>query len=270
MKLGEPDESGRARPIPIEGSEFSVEFDNVISCIGQSPELPQEWGLKAGRGNAIEVNSNTLATSREGVFAGGDAVSGPASVIKAIAMGRKAAVSIDRYLGGEGVIEQELAEPEPANPWLGSDDGFADWSRVEMPSLPLEQRLQGFGEVNLGFDTEGAVREAKRCLRCDLRLQISPPVLPPEEWLVFEAENLSPVPDTEGVFQLLDEQKNIIYIKGAMNLRQELEEQLQTNRDACFFKWEEEPMYTKRESELIQQFMQEHGGLPELNEELLF
>ncbi len=268
MKLGEPDESGRARPIPIEGSEFTMEFDNVISSIGQSPEVPQEWGLKTGRGNTIEVDSNTLATSREGVFAGGDVVTGPASVIEAIAMGRKAAISIDKYLGGEGVIDQKLAELEPANPWLGSDEGFADWHRVEMPSLAVEQRLQGFSEVNLGFDVEGAVREAKRCLRCDLRLQISPPVLPPEEWLTFEAQNLTPVPDTEGVYQLLDEQKNIIYIKGTMNLRQELEEQLETNRDACYFQWEEDPMYTKRETELIQQFLQQHGRLPPQNDEL--
>jgi NADPH-dependent glutamate synthase beta subunit-like oxidoreductase len=112
MKLGEPDESGRARPVPIEGGEFAMEFDNVISSIGQSPDVPQEWGLKVGRGNAIEVDSNTLLTNREGVFAGGDAVTGPASVIEAIAMGRKAATSIDKYLGGEGVIDEELVEPE--------------------------------------------------------------------------------------------------------------------------------------------------------------
>jgi NADPH-dependent glutamate synthase beta subunit-like oxidoreductase len=117
MKLGEPDESGRARPVPIEGSEFTMAFDNVISSIGQSPDVPQEWGLKVGLGNAIETDSNTLLTNREGVFAGGDAVTGPASVIEAIAMGRKAATSIDKYLGGEGVIDEELVEPELMNWW---------------------------------------------------------------------------------------------------------------------------------------------------------
>jgi hypothetical protein len=159
-------------------------------------------------------------------------------------------------------------EPELMNHWLGSDEGFANWQRVKMHSLPVDQRLQGLSEVELGFEVEEAVREAKRCLRCDLRLQILPPIFPPEEWLVFEAQNVSSVPDTEGVFQLLDEQKNIIYIKGTMNLRQELEEQLETSTDACYFTWEEEPMYTKRESELIQQFLQQHGKLPPQNDDL--
>lgn len=100
------------------------------------------------------------------------------------------------------------------------------------------------------------------------KIKISPPILPPTELLKFDRQTIDNVLETEGVYQLLDERKNIIYIKGAMNLRRELEEQLETNKKACYFKWEEEPMYTKRESELIQQFLQTHGRLPSQNDEL--
>ena len=250
------------------GESFTAEFDKVVLAMGQRPEIPEGWRLKVSKENTIEVDPDTLATSRKGVFAGGDVVIGPASVIEAIAMGRKAAISIDRYLGGEGIIDEQLAEPEEPDPWLGHDEGFADWHRVPTLSLPLEKRLWGFDEVKLGFNAEEAVREAKRCLRCELRGRISPVMLPPERWLRFEIQNISLLPETEGVYQLFDEEKNVIYIKGTMSLRRELIEQLETNKEARYFKWEEEPMYTKRESELIQQFLQTHGRLPPQNDEL--
>jgi excinuclease UvrABC nuclease subunit len=95
-------------------------------------------------------------------------------------------------------------------------------------------------------------------------------VLPPllEEWLEFSPQNISAAPETEGVYQLLDAGKEIIYIKGTMNLRQELEEKLSTYEKAKYFICKEEPMYTKRESELLQQFMQQYGRMPEGNAEL--
>ena len=143
-----------------------------------------------------------------------------------------------------------------------------------MPCLPVEQRLTGFADVELGFAEEAAVEEAKRCLRCDLRLQISPMPLPPEKWLVFSPDTVSTIPDTEGVYQLLDEQKAIIYIAGTPNLRQSLEEHL-SGTEPCtsktrYFSYEEDSMYTMKESELMQQFLQQHGRMPEGNEELLF
>jgi bidirectional [NiFe] hydrogenase diaphorase subunit len=180
----------------------------------------------------------------------------PYGVVAAIDMGRKAAISIDKYLGGGGIIEEELIEAETPNPWLGKDKGFADRPRV-VHSFLLD-----------GFNDEQAVQEAKRCLRCELRLQISHPIMPPEKWLEFSDMNLKDVPETEGVFQLFDSEKNVVYIKGAMNLLQELEEQLKSYEKAKYFIWEEDPMYTKRESELLQQFMQENGKLPEGNVEL--
>ena len=179
MKLGEPDTSGRRRPVPIAGSEFASDFDNIIASIGQAPEIPAQLGVKLARGDVIRTDAQTLATSREGAFAGGDVVTGPASVIEAIAQGRQAASSIDKYLGGSGIIDESLIPTEKVNPRLGSDDDFADRHQPTMPCLHTKQRLADFAEVELGYTEATAIEEANRCLRCDLRLQISSPILPP-------------------------------------------------------------------------------------------
>jgi len=179
MKLGEPDASGRRRPVPIEGSEFTTEFDNVIASIGQATEVPTQFEIDLGRGNVIKVNSQTLATNQQGVFAGGDVVTGPASVIESIAQGRQAASSMDKYLGGSGVIDESLVSLEKPDSWLGSDAGFADRRQPAMPCLDIKKRLANFAEVELGYDETTAIEEAKRCLRCDLRLRLSSPMLPP-------------------------------------------------------------------------------------------
>lgn len=103
MELGEPDESGRRRPIPIENSEFTIQLDTMILAIGESPDpsiLPK--GIEVTRQNTVTVHPITLETSLPGIFAGGDVVSGPATVIEAIVAGRRAASSIDDYLKGGG------------------------------------------------------------------------------------------------------------------------------------------------------------------------
>jgi NADPH-dependent glutamate synthase beta subunit-like oxidoreductase len=91
MKLGEPDESGRRRPEPVKDSEFSRQYDTLISAIGQAPQTPSDFGVRLGRGSTIQVDPGTLTTNRAGVFAGGDAVTGPATVTEALAAGRLAA-----------------------------------------------------------------------------------------------------------------------------------------------------------------------------------
>jgi NADPH-dependent glutamate synthase beta subunit-like oxidoreductase len=169
MKLGAVDSSGRQRPEPIEGSEFSLDFDTVIAAIGQMPDVPAQMGVGVDRGNVIRVDPDTLATDREGVFAGGDAVSGPASIIEAIAAGGQAAISIDKYLGGNGIIDEVLAPPEGEMALPGVEEG--ERHRIQMPCLSLSERAMSFAEVELGFDKEMAVEEAKRCLRCDLELR---------------------------------------------------------------------------------------------------
>ncbi len=165
MRLGEVDASGRRRPEPIEGSEFVMSFDTIIAAIGQRSEIPGRFNLPIGRGNTIQVDPDTLATGREGVFAGGDAISGPASVIEAIADGRQAAISIDKYLGGSGEIDETLAPSEEAAAPLKE---AVEGRRTEVPTLPVAERLRGFGQVELGLSEEMAIKEAERCLRCDL------------------------------------------------------------------------------------------------------
>lgn len=271
VKSFEFDKEGRLHVESIAGSEHIIPADTVIFATGQSPELELVEGVNGvniTRRKTLEVDPNTLATGKAGIFAAGDMVTGTTSVIEAIAAGRRAATSIDRYLGGTGQIDEALVETDETSPYLGREEGFADRARVPMPCLPAEQSLSSLDEVELGFDETQAISEAKRCLQCDLRLNFSPVVLPPEKWLKFNIENIQSVPDTEGVFQLLDEQKMIIMIKGTQKLRQELESQLQTNKKCQYFIYEEDLMYTKRESELVQQFTQKYLRMPEQNAEL--
>ncbi len=110
-RLGNLDNSGRRQPEPVPGSEFTLDADTVISAVGQTPELPDDFGLATADGGTIKADEVTLAASKAGIFAGGDAVTGPASTVEAIAAGRKAAASIDRYLGGRGEIDVALAPP---------------------------------------------------------------------------------------------------------------------------------------------------------------
>jgi len=165
MELGAMDSSGRRRPVPILGSEFTESFDTIIAAIGQRPEVPGQFNLSTDRGNIIKVDPDTLSTDKEGVFAGGDAVSGPASVIEAIAAGRQAAISIDKYLGGSGIIDEVLAPPEEELAPLGEAE---EKGRPPMPALQAEKRVGNFSQVELGYDDERAIEEATRCLRCDL------------------------------------------------------------------------------------------------------
>jgi NADPH-dependent glutamate synthase beta subunit-like oxidoreductase len=176
MELGEPDASGRRRPVAVKGSEFTEEYDSVIAAIGQVPEVPAAYGVKTGRGNTIQAD-RSLATSREGVFAGGDVQIGPASVIEAIAAGRTAASAIDRYLGGKGEIDEVLVVPEEFPAWFGRDEGYAFWEAPKMPVIPKDER-SGYKEVEMGYPEDVAVQAAKRCLRCDARLKVSCMPLP--------------------------------------------------------------------------------------------
>ncbi|MBI2910130.1 MAG: FAD-dependent oxidoreductase [Chloroflexi bacterium] len=181
MRLGAPDASGRRSPEPVKGSEYMTEFDSVIASIGQAPDVPKEFGVKTGRGNRLGVDEKTLQTSVKGVFAAGDAVTGPASVIEAIAAARKAASSVDKYLGGDGNIEETLVPVEEFSPLLVADEDFDKWEREEGELIPLAERLQGFKEVKLAMTEERAKRQAARCFRCDLRLKINTALQPAED-----------------------------------------------------------------------------------------
>jgi NADPH-dependent glutamate synthase beta subunit-like oxidoreductase len=172
MELGEPDGTGRRRPIPVDGSEFSVDAEMVIPAIGQAPDFIflSNGKFRIGRGGTFEVDSVTLETNVPGVFAGGDAVSGPATVIEALAAGKKAAISIDRYIKGEDItIGREGEGPQESNLYVNLE-GVGKKKRVGMSVLPPGQRKQGFKEVELGFSKEEAVEEAERCLSCECQV----------------------------------------------------------------------------------------------------
>jgi NADPH-dependent glutamate synthase beta subunit-like oxidoreductase len=177
MKLGEPDASGRARPIQIEGSEFITALDTLVVAIGQRPEVPTELKLEVERGNVIKIDEGML-TSRKAVFSGGDCVRGPASVIEAIADGRKAAEAIDRYLGGKGDISESLVSSEEATAWL--ELGSPQEKLGPISHLPGEISTRNFDEVELAWDRETAIAEAQRCLRCYS-------IAPPNEKMLEEA-----------------------------------------------------------------------------------
>jgi formate dehydrogenase alpha subunit len=163
MELGEPDASGRRRPVPVKGSEFTAELDTLIAAIGEQPDVPADLRVEVGRGNVVKVNED-LNTSREGVFAGGDCQSGPALVINAIAAGRKAAQSIDRYLGGKGDITEHLVPAEEAMEWL--EEVPAGERLAAISYLAPQTRIEGLSEVEQPMDWDTAVAEARRCLQC--------------------------------------------------------------------------------------------------------
>jgi len=163
MELGEPDASGRRRPIPIKGTGFIAELDTLIAAIGEQPDVPAGFQVEVGRGNILHVNED-LSTSRKGVFAGGDCESGPALVINAIAAGRKAAQSIDRYLGGRGDITEQLVPAEEAMVWLEEVPTREKLATISY--LAPQARIDGLSEVEQGMNWETAVAEAQRCLQC--------------------------------------------------------------------------------------------------------
>ena len=170
--------AGRKR-IKANGSGFAIEVDNIIIATGAIVELPDQFGLGLGDKHGIAVNPNDLSTGRKGVFAGGDAVAGEHTFIEAVAAGRKAAISIDRYLGGSGNIDETLAPADKGIPKIGRIPNFSQRKRVGMPTLPPEQRKANFAKVELGFSDEAGAEEALRCMGCDLRFMVSSMVAQP-------------------------------------------------------------------------------------------
>ena len=172
--LGALDESGRRRPVPVAGSEYIVPLDTLIVAISEGSDtdciaVAGANRIEVTRGGTVQVDAETLATNRPGVFAGGDVVTGPNTVIGAIAAGKRAAAVIDRYLRGE-----ELARPHQpvlprvyVEPLIPEGDGTPA-SRAATPRLAIPARRRSFAEVEAALSAADATREARRCLRCDL------------------------------------------------------------------------------------------------------
>jgi NADPH-dependent glutamate synthase beta subunit-like oxidoreductase/coenzyme F420-reducing hydrogenase delta subunit len=173
MELGEPDASGRRRPVPVEGSEFNEGFDTLISAIGQAPQAPGDFHVRMGRGSTIQVDPVTLSTNRRGVFAGGDAVTGPATVVEALAAGRLAASRIDDYLQHRyPSVNKEEQETLTGDLLPETVEMIRKIGRIEAPLLPAEARIKEFEPIELVYDWETAVNEARRCLRCGMGAEI--------------------------------------------------------------------------------------------------
>ncbi len=168
MRLGTMDMSGRRRPEPVPGSRFEEDFNTVITATGQIPQIPEKMEVRVNQDRVMHADPYTFKTNLRGVFAGGDVVSGPSSIIESIAAGREAAIAIDRYLGGKGLIEEKLAVPEDVSALPEIVEEEEEKHRPEMPVLSLDKRLKGFGLVEIGFSEANAKEEAQRCLRCDL------------------------------------------------------------------------------------------------------
>jgi NADPH-dependent glutamate synthase beta subunit-like oxidoreductase len=296
---------------PKMGTEelFKEGFNAVFLAIGSNFVGPtaswlKDEGFEFTPEGSIKADLVNMATNKEGVFAGGDAVLGGVtedfvlsamkttggkdfytllvdqltlhrgdssrSAIRSLASGRKATESIDKYLGGDGVIDESLFPSEKPNQYLGREEGFADLNRLPASYQPPPPQYAGLNKAEPPLSKDEAMAEAKRCLRCDLRLLFAKPILPPRKrlWVEFIQENVAAVPEKEGVYQLLDEQENVIFIKGAMNLQQELKDQLELNQEARYFMYVEDQMFSKRESELLQHYIIEYGKMPKVNQEM--
>lgn len=171
MQLGEPDARGKRSPVPVPGSEFIVEADTVIAAIGQAPEMSciaGENGVQANERHAIAVDPRSYCSGRPGVFAGGDATIGAATVIQAVAAGKLAARSIDEYLRGEdmAVAAARRAEEELKADLIDIVPYKPIEERVAMPMLPFEERKLNFRLIELGYSEDQVKREAARCLQC--------------------------------------------------------------------------------------------------------
>ena len=177
MELGEPDASGRRRPVPIEGSETLLETDMIITAIGQSPDVSftersqqRLAELKITRWSTINVNPQTLQTNIPYLFAAGDAATGPSLVVDAIGGGRRAARSIHQYVMGQAVTAQpkELGKDLIAESIFDHVEGIIKNPRAPMPELPVKERICSFVEVDQVLKESAAKSESNRCLHCCL------------------------------------------------------------------------------------------------------
>ncbi len=172
-RLGEMDASNRRKPVAIPGSEFAVFLDTLIAAIGERPDSDclATMGLEIDGSGRLRVDPETLAAAHPGVFAGGDLVTGPNTVVEAIAAGKKAASSIDRFLRGQPL--KDVPKRKMPSVYLEASaqagEELEESERVEPATLPGASRRKSFAEVEMSLSAEQAVCEARRCLRCDLR-----------------------------------------------------------------------------------------------------
>jgi NADPH-dependent glutamate synthase beta subunit-like oxidoreductase len=263
--------AGKFDPTYDESLTDKISGEEIIICIGQETDITlknDKIGHSLFLNGLIKADRESLQTSVKGIFAGGDIVSGPASVIDAIGNGRKAAKSIDKYLGGDGRINPEEDLYNDNEMFIGREDGFSSFNREKVTYIDAESRKLDFNPFELTYEKDAAIKEGSRCLKCDLRLILRHNPPPPENIIKFNEVNIETVPAEEGVIQLLNDNKEIYHIKGSDNMKEVLMEKLKGGENAAYFIFEADPMFTQRESELLQQYLQNHGKLPDSGDDL--
>ncbi|MBT7617239.1 MAG: FAD-dependent oxidoreductase, partial [Calditrichaeota bacterium] len=182
-KVGKMDDSGRRRPVEIPNSNFTIDLDTLIVAISEQPDVNSispdaEGGLEITKWNTIQVDENTLSSNRSGVFAGGDVVTGPNTVIAAIAAGKRVANMIDRYILGEELrqVEKPRLPNKYIEPCSVTEEEMSALERIDLPRVPVNRRSKSFIEVERAMSEADAEHEALRCLRCDLEFTKKMPV----------------------------------------------------------------------------------------------
>jgi NADPH-dependent glutamate synthase beta subunit-like oxidoreductase len=265
------DESGKFNPRYDESEKHIRESNKAIICIGQEADETL-FQIDSGKDLFYRgmINTKLLREQAkyEGIFAAGDIYYGPASVIDAVASGKKAAREIDVYLGGDGVLVCDENLNINYEYRKGRIQGFCYYKRVPVQIAEAAQRVNNFELIDLGYDEESVQFEVNRCLQCNLRMYIKSNPHPPSRYLEFTVENINTIQRESGVIQLLDANKNVSIIKGSDNIKDTLINFYNNGKEAQYFTFEYDPLFSKRESELIQQHLQKYGSMPDSGDEL--
>jgi len=259
------DDDGRFNPRYDESDMTELEADICLIAIGQKVDHTglDDLGLTVGPGGTLRVDPATMMTSVSGVFAAGDDVRGPSSVVDAIAAGRKAADAMDHFLGGAGVEPQPIPDEIRDDPHLGRDEELHRRAPYQPRYTDPATKIRDFDLIEQSLSAEEARNYAEQCLRCNLRATIIPVFLPPDKWQPLTAEAVAALPDDlEGVYQLAGSDKKVTKIVGTADVKGSLFEEVEKQPGGTWFCWEEDRMYSQRESELIQQHLQQYGEMP--------
>ncbi len=259
------DSKGSFSPKYDESITDKISCNSIIFCVGQRADTSV---LSANEGHLfdkglIRTLPGTFKTNITGIYAGGDIVYGPKSVIDAIGAAKQAAREIDIFIGGDGIISGDNTPEVEFDAKIGRIFDFAAFGRIPQRMADPDIRKINFGEVEFCYSSQSAIFETGRCLQCNLRMRINHNPYPPEEFLEFNLLNIEKVRGEDGVIQLLNSGKEVFLIKGTDNMRKTLLEFYNDGKDAKYFIHEFDPLFSKRESELVQQYLQKHGEMPD-------
>ncbi len=266
-RLSKTDTLGRRHLEREPGSETTQTVDWLIAAVGQQLEPIQGVRCEEDGRIAIDARMQTETIGQAGIFAAGDAVLGASSLIDAVAQGRQAASAVDRFLGGDGEIDESLLDETRAawqtDPCIGRDEGF-NCRHAVLPEQHVACGRSDWSEIEKIYTHEQATAEGLRCLKCNLMQHMDEAPLPPASWRVLDAAAVHAVAAEAGVYFIHDASKQVLSIKGVPDLHAALVELLnQLGHEICYyFTIEVAHYYSQRESELLQAYSSQHGCLP--------